>query len=245
MGFGVLLFGYFFLYAMPFNSVDCFAHLFGGLLVWRALSLLRQYRAEFALCRYPMLAVIPIDALLVVEWILRVSGNAFAWQETASFWIRSVRDVLLLFFNLLLLFAIRAIAREVELPTLAGKALRNTVIVLFYAGLTVISLICHLAGWTLVTGYLNPTLVLLVLVIWLLMIAHLFSCYKNICAPEDLDMDPPDSPFAFINRFRRKERERNQEIYDNAKARAEKDLIRRMEKKKERDAKRAERKHGK
>ena len=241
MGFGILLFGYFFLYAIPYGSVDCLTQLFGLILTFWALGKLREYRAEFSLCRIPLAVVLPIDLFLIAEWIVRLTGNGGGVWETAAFWLRSARDLLLLIFNLLLLYAIRAIAKEVELPELAGKAVRNAVMFLFYLALMAVTVICHLAGWTIVTGYLNPTLVLLVLVLWLVMLVHLFSCYKNICAPEDLDMTPGESTFKLFGHFRRRERERSQEIYDAAKARGEADLARRMEKKKQRDAEKAQR----
>jgi hypothetical protein len=109
-----------------------------------------------------------------------------------------VADILITFaFNVCLLFAIRAIAKDTLSDKIYFAATRNTV---FFGILLVLQLIACLPFK--LTRNLNILAIILSLVLSLLNLALLFRCYAQICDASDVDMERKPSKFGFVNRYR-------------------------------------------
>ena len=231
MGFGRLLIGFVLLYVMPFNSLDCYLKLLGAVLVLGGLYGLRQYRAEFGVSLFAAWPIALINLYLTVSWTLRYCGVGEALPEQLDRVLRNLREGLSYVLVFLLLWAIRAIARELELQTIATVAVRDAAITALYLLLLGVQFVLKYSGGETVASYMNLPLLGMWLVWWLLIFFLLLRCYKNICAPEDAEMEGKPSIFGFVNRIRAKTKERNEAVYQGAKAYSEKKLVERMEEK--------------
>ena len=90
-----------------------------------------------------------------------------------------------------LLFGIRALAQEVELPKIARKVKRNCILTILYYVLTLIGIMTGYAGLTErfpYLMYLNPLLALFG-VLWIVLnTIQIYSCYMWICLPGQEDI---------------------------------------------------------
>jgi protein-S-isoprenylcysteine O-methyltransferase Ste14 len=135
-----------------------------------------------------------------------------------------------LFFQSAMLYAIRAIAKETEVRTISDHAIRNFVFLCMYC-------VAYAVGLFLPEEALRARSVtsgivwILYLAVILLNLLLIFSAYRWICDEDDVEMEQKPSRFAFVNRFREKNEEKNR------KASAEYEAYR-LEKKAKRERKR-------
>lgn len=233
MGFGYLLIGYlitFVLYitvnALGFGGI---ALLVGYGVMFYALDMLTRYQREFAYAKWVQL---PLAVTALYSLTTSLSELLFIElpivTPQVSFVFEWITFLLMVFFNIALLYGIRVLAREVGLPHMAVKALRNAFFVGLYAVLMLIAKLPILPDG--IKAYLTPPIVMLN-VVWVVMnLLLLISCAKNICPAGDEDQPPKRSRIEWINRIGDTYEKNRQKAIDSTTREAEEVLRRRQEK---------------
>ena len=234
MGFGYLFIGYLitFVIYMTVNSLG-----FGG------LALLIGYGVMFLglwhLCLYNHVFIyakwlqIPLLVTAVYD-LFRSLDTLFLWNlgffgETVKGIFEWITFILLITFNVAMLYGIRVLARDVGLSHISVKAVRNTVFVFLYAFLSLISKLPFLQTEA-IQQYLTLPIILVDLVWIVLNLLLLISCAKNICPAGDEDMPAKRSRFEWINRVGDTYERNRQKAIDDTRREAEEALRRRQEK---------------
>ena len=197
MGFGILLLGYPLILSVTLHSMGFCFEILGYLIMFRALSVLSEYGKYFRYAKYAVSALIPLGAFSLIL-------QSFSWfgapelYDTVSSAVSVPYSILLavglLVFHMLLLLAVKTIAREVDLPKLVTEASRNMIVTWLYFGAAVISCFLNVPAVTDVLPYYKLLgYVSLFGVIWILLNAKMiFVCYMRICLPGDEDMPVGD-----------------------------------------------------
>ncbi len=232
MGFGPLLVGYIFAYAVTVGLGNyLFAGmLIGGFVMFLGLSELRKYCPTFLyaivadilliLCSFYETAVW-IDGMFLLEsWIgSEAVLRAFDWAELA----------INLIFNISMLYGIADLSRRVEYPETRQKAYRNMVFVGVFNVFQLMMLIPNTV-FDRDKGFFM-TLLMIVQLIYAFFNAFLiFKCYAMICPEGEEDMHRKPSRFAFVNKMREKQDEREQRAIESTKEYFEKKLEKRNQK---------------
>lgn len=199
MGFGLLVIGYIMLFSFPICGIDVFPDLLGYILMWAGLRKLSPYHKNFCAAKYIAAALIPFGAVTLAVQVVSCLNTLGYVGGTAVEWILHVLlpalELLLAFlifvYHYYLLFGIRALAQEVELPKIARKVLRNWILTILYYTLTFAAI---LTGYTSLSEtfpylvYLNP-IVALFGILWIVLnTVQLYSCYMWICLPGQEDI---------------------------------------------------------
>ena len=229
MGFGILLIGYFFLFNITYFTLT---DILAAVLMLLALSSLSRFNK-------PMKWAYITDGVFCVISFLEFlfeAGRMFSLADTgmALSIITPVRYLTLAVFNVFLLLGIRSLATEVGLEKLANQCAFTlsfpTLVYLLSALLEVAPLFSSAS--TDLTQYVALLVLLLTVVSVILVLLRIWNAYMRICMPEDVDMEVKPSRFAFINRFREKQAQREQQTQEElARIRAQR-VKRRMEKQK-------------
>ena len=205
MGFGILFVGYLITYLMSLNPLGPVFHILGYAVMALGLSRLNRYHTSFF---YATVASIALLISSLVGGILLLAGYLYdnlilsvcLYPPIVQAVLEILNAVLIFLFHALLLWSIRAMAHETELPKLGISAIRNFVFIcLSY----LINLTVRLPMWdNEMKSYFNLAYVLLQLSWILLDLWLLYSCYAKICDENDGEMQRKASRFAFVNRFR-------------------------------------------
>ena len=233
MGFGYLFIGYlitFVLYltvnGLGFGGV---ALLLGYGVMFYALNTLTLYHRAFAYAKwvqlplavtalYSLLSSLSKQLLLNLSIVTPIADLVFEW----------ITFLLMVFFNLALLYGIRMLAREVELMHIAVKAVRNSFFVGLYAVLMLVAKLPLLPDRA--KAYLTLPVIMLDVVWVVLNLLLLVSCAKNICPAGDEDQPPKRSRIEWINRIGDTYEKNRQRAIDSTTREAEEVLRRRQEK---------------
>ncbi len=241
MGFGYLLIGYLVTFLLHL-TVDAlgfggFALLLGYGLMFYGLSELNRYQKAFAAARW-----------LLVPLLISAAYEALANLDALFLWklpivnptVNTVYDwtvfVLLFLFNISMLYGIRAIAKDVELPRVEIAAIRNAIFVFIYV-------VLHLVGnlpipnLEAIRNYLTLPL-LLVQFAWILCnLFLLLSCNKNICPASDVEQTPKRYRWDVLNKIGDTYEANRQRSIERTTREVEEKLRRRKEKREEKKIK--------
>ena len=217
MGFGVLLIGYFTASVMSFNIFGAFFKLAGYAIALKGIKKLSQYNKSFGILLLSALSMIAISlccsAANLSDFLFT---NLITPQRFIPIWLSNaftyVRYALELIFNVLLCLCVASISRETEAPKLVYISIRNLVIYCVYFVLQVICWVPAEAVRSFLLATALPVWVLILnLLIVILNVLMLFSCYTKICDEDDLEMKQKPSRFEFINKMREEREEREKE----------------------------------
>ncbi len=214
MGFGLLFIGYFVSTLMSNHAYGWATQIIGFYLIFRAIGKLWDYKHSFMRCLVPLVLMTLCQAITGFRHLFAEipTTNIVA---TLNFFeldslINTVFVTLLMIFHFLLLSSIRELALDVEDDLVVKLVRQNFYIVGAYFFL-------NITAAFLPKGDGVPVLTLisvLASLIYPLFVLHLlYRCYARICAPEDKDMEPKPSRFAFINK-RREMRKKSDENMD-------------------------------
>ena len=232
MGFGYLLIGYLitFVIYITVNSLGIggLALLLGYGVMFYALNTLTLYQRAFIYAKWVQvpLAVTALYSIaeslaeLLFIKIPMVTPTTAAVMDWITF-------LLMVFFNVAMLYGIRVLAQEVGLKHIALKAVRNTVFVGLYAVLMLVAKLPLLSEGA--KAYLTLPIVMLDVVWVVLNLLLLVSCAKNICPAGDEDQPPKRSRFAWVNRIGDTYEKNRQKAIDSTTREAEEVLRRRRE----------------
>lgn len=219
MGFGPLLIGYFTQYVI---SLGMGPFAFAGMLVGFSLMLwaiweLKEYCPTFI---YSLVAVILLLVCAVYE--------AAAYFDTAlllnigianpniMFVFDCVEFGLNMVFNFTLLFAIADLSRRVDYLKTRDMAFSNMV---FAAGFNIFQLIILIPGIIPDSekGFFQTLLIFAQLLYAILNAILIFRCYAMICPEGEEDMPRKPSRFAFINKLRAMQDEKDEKAIQRTK----------------------------
>ncbi|MBQ9760452.1 MAG: hypothetical protein IJW16_03780 [Clostridia bacterium] len=235
MGFGYLFIGYLITFVL-FLTVQAFgvgglALLVGYGTMMLGLFELTRFNRAFAWAKW-------LCVPLLVTSLYRLTtdlGTMFLWDSwilggitaTVVAWVQFALTVA---FNLAVLYGVRAIALEVELRSIATRAVRNAVFVLLYALVYLFANLVFADNQT-ARGYLLFSVMLTQVVYILLNLILLIGCTKNICAEGEEDVPRKPHRWGFLNKLDRAYDETRQKNIDSARAAGEALAERRRNKK--------------
>lgn len=211
MGFGILLIGYFFLINITYFTLT---DLLSAVLMLLALSSLSRFNK-------------PLKWAFITDGIFTIVAlSEFAFEVLSMFSLANtapllsicmpVRYITLGVFNVFLLLGIRSLALEVGLEKLANKCTLSlslpTLTYLLSALLEAKPLFSAMPPA--LTQYMALLVLILTLVSVIVVLLRIHNAYMRICMPEDVDMEVKPSRFAFVNRFREKQAQRDAETQE-------------------------------
>ena len=217
MGFGILFIGYFIAFLMSLHKYGFLCRIIGYYLIFLSLQKLSEYKTTLSRAVIPLL-VMTLCGVYDAGAMISESVFATPFPEVFSYAVDVLEIVSSYVFHVLLLKGIICLGEDTEQPKVCSFARWNLVAVTSYCILNAILMVMQafapfgdpfaqsfasvLARITLLAGILYP-IVMLVLI---------HSCYAQICAPEDLDMEPKPSRFAFINKSRKLSAEKDKQM---------------------------------
>ncbi len=235
MGFGYLLIGYLITFVL-YLSVQTLG--FGGLalllgygMMLMGLWELTRFHRAFAPAKWlliPLLLTACYDLLgSLSEWFL---WSLPIFSESVTGVMDWIVFLLMIVYNLAMLYGIRMLSAKLELKAMEVAALRNSVFVLLYA---VLYLVANLSIEAIasVRGYFAIALVMVNLVWVIFNLVLLLSCNKNICRAGDEEQPGHRSRFELLNKLNDAYERTRQRTEENAKSDTEYYLRRRQEKK--------------
>lgn len=246
MGFGYLLIGYlitFVLYmtvsSLGFGGVALFV---GAAVMLYGLWSLNRYHSAFSYAKWisvPLLAVAFYDMLNSLDsfftWNLPIFG------ETVDSILNWAIFMLLILFNISMLYGIRMISQDLGILHMATAAVRNSFFVALYA---ILYLVAKLPLETIrsIESYLALPVVLTNLIWIFFNLFLLLSCNKNICRAGDEEQPAKPSRIGWLNRMNETYERNRQNAIDKTTREAEEVLRRRKEKREQKKIKHKKRK---
>ena len=233
MGFGYLFIGYLLSFVIYITAqgihIGGLMLLLGYGVMFYALSVLCRYQKAFLWAKW-LLAPL---ALTAVYSQLASFGDLFLWKlpfVTATVHIAFdwATFLLLVCFNFALLYGIRMLATDVELPHIATKAVRNMLFVALYALLYVVAKLPFVSETA--AQYLTLATILCDIVWIVCNLLLIISCAKNICPAGDEDQPAKPYRIGWLNRIGEAYSRNRQKAIDDTTKEAEEYLRRRKEK---------------
>ena len=224
MGFGTLFIGVFLLLNLSFFG---FTDLLSGVIMLLAFYKLRGVNTYFKTAIYPTVAFCLIGLTELTQEILYLFGRGF---DDFITYLHPMRFLLLGAIFVILHYAIRDVAKEVEVDKTAKRAKFCAVMsyptFTLYAIQKIFSLFFEDQPLPLVIAEAVALLSLLVLLV--ITLITVYSAYMNICMPEDQNKEYVEKPsrFEFVNRFRKRQEEKNREYAEYKLSRMKKRLDR-------------------
>ncbi len=242
MGFGYLLLGYLISHVLHLTVAGLgfggAAQLVGYAVMYLGLRELTRYQDAF---RWSSLLLLPLSLCGLYSTVAALD-ELFLWQlplfaEATGNAVELAAFICTAVFDLALLYAIRMIAREVELSSMTVSAVRNMIVVMAHTILMLIGNLSKLIPES-VISVLGLFAVLLNISRVILNLLLLLACNKNICRKGDEEVKPKPSRLKWINRMQDSYERKKQETADSNRAYAEELVRRRQERRKNRQNRR-------
>lgn len=197
MGFGILFIGYAITFGSAFFSMYFFADIVGCLVMIVSLVMLMQYQRSF---KYSAMAAGVLIMIYAAAAAMRMMGYGSAGDgveaalmgEQIYVWVQYAVSVTALLFDLLLLMSIARLAREVDLPEIAGRCRVWLIVLGVYFALWIFFSTLQeqiLAASVRVYNVLGSGLNLFHAVWLVMMVVILLSCLKWIAPAEVVEAE--------------------------------------------------------
>ena len=216
MGFGLLFIGFFVAFLMSVNNYGFIFEIVGYAIMLSAIGKLAEYKHSLSRSILPLFLMALCSAFNGLGKLCEVMSLDIALFSQSSYFVASILSAIFtIVFLALLLLSVREITLDVEEPELARQAVSSlaAAIFAFLLELSVAilgSFPAISASHPFVIFALASTLIRILYPIGILI--FFYRCYSTICAPEDLDMTPRPSRFAFVNRWRERQALREKEV---------------------------------
>ncbi len=213
MGFGTLFIGYFIAFLMSFHKFGFACQIVGFYVIFCALQKLVEYKKCLTKAIFPLL-IMTLCSIYDAGAMISETFLALPFPQAVNY----IADILFIsasfFFHMFLLRGIISLGEDTELPKISAKARWDLVFVTFYLLLNVVLTILSFIALKIdilaeVTRIMAPIAALISIMLPICILFTVHSCYMNICAPEDVDMQPKPSRFAFINKSRKMSEEKD------------------------------------
>ena len=200
MGFGTLFIGYFLLLNVTYYA---FTDLVAALIMALGLARLSTVNGHFRIALYISLG---FSALGLAEFVLELIRMLGGGSGTI-FFVPILRSAVILALTVFMLFGIRDVATEVELPALATRAKRMIpTAALIYAAAMILNTPSLFSGVEpLVVAAVSAIVLIATLLLIIYNLVSIYSAYMRICMPSDKEQTEKPSRFGFINKFREHE----------------------------------------
>lgn len=205
MGFGLLFIGYMFTldYSLQKVVFDLLPDVLGYLIMFSAMCKLAPYNKGFG---YAKVLLLPLIALGGVTAAFEVAGVIGYTPGSIIVDIVKTCSMLSKFFmfayTVALTMGIRDIARETDLPKVVFRAIRNMAMSSLYYVAYIAFDFMPISGAK--AQMVNAIIYSFGVIVILLNLLLIFSCYMRICLEGDEDMPAKPSRFAIINRMNAK-----------------------------------------
>ncbi|MBQ9131950.1 MAG: hypothetical protein IJX62_05725 [Clostridia bacterium] len=199
MGFGYLLIGYLVTFVLHVTTqalgLGPLGLLVGYGVMYMGLSKLNPFQRAFSIARWTLIPLTCVSLCHLAVAFADVFLLDLPFRAPILLAVEWSNFALLIFFNMSMLYGIRMIARDVELPRIATAAVRNTLFVGAYA-------ILYLLGQS---PALEPYLVLpavLTQIVWVACNLFLIlTCAKDICPEGEEEITPKRYRWEFLNKI--------------------------------------------
>ncbi len=209
MGFGYVLLGYLISLNFVYQQLTMLP---ATLLILLGMLKLGQYNRPLREALYLLCPTAAVAAVSFVYEVGRMFGliSQTGW-ERANGVLSPLTLALYLLFTLRLLSGIVELSKETELPELVFRARRNTVLTIITYALYVFLELPITAAWY-ASFAMHAALPALLFHFITMMLNSLliFSCYRLICLPEDVDMPRGKTGIAFLDKLNDKLDEREE-----------------------------------
>ncbi len=217
MGYGLLFIGYAIAFLMSFNSFGFLFRMMGGLLMVCGLKKLCQFETKYNFS-YVSAWCLCVSAL--AEGIVFIASDHTVLPENLQGYVTLVFYFFAIPFHAVFYSATVSLAKEVGLDKIAVKSARNGVFAVLVVLLALLSFTAHSFGWGILNYLFGATMIGLLLLA-VLNLFLLYSCYKNICEEGDEDNLSKPSRIPFLNKLFEASEKRQNEIYEKTKSYAE------------------------
>lgn len=227
MGFGLLFVGYFVSYVMSYVFIP---KLLGCIIMLAGVLKLSEYELEFKKS-IPVLGAMSVtSAYMMVRSLLDYFGIVSpVFGEIAANIVSLADEILGVLFHVLLLLAIKKIAKDTGLDNLCYKAVRNLLIV-FVAEISWLSVsLIPDTEFKKILFWIAFGLKVIWIVINLIL---LVSCYRMICDESDVDMPDREVNIPIIKHMEKTMQKRDKNAFDSGKLLNEKRWTKKQSKKK-------------
>ena len=193
---------------MTINTFGTLIRVIGyGVILWSVLRL-RQYHRSFHWMGIGTVLMLLFSIILacsdIAEWI-----DKPLFTEQTRVILTYVEQGVLFVFQTLMLYSIRAIAKETEVSKIANNAVRNFVFVCLYVVVYLVRFL-PIESVQACAGELTWIAWILFLVWQILNLILIGSCYMRICDESDQEMVKKPSRFRIVNKFRAENERRMQ-----------------------------------
>ena len=232
MGFGYVFIGYLTAFLLENTvkglGVSGAASLIGYMAMFMGLLTLSLYHGDFKGAKWsliPLMITSAYNLLISLSELLAFEVGGLG-SETVKTCFQWGEFLLIMFFQIALLYGIRMISESVGLKLITIKATRNSLFVGLYA-------VAYVASQMMAEGdavqYLALSMTVLQLVYMVLNLLLLANCAKDICPAGEEDQPIKRSRFALINKIGDAYERNQQRAVENTMREAEEKLRKRQE----------------
>ena len=195
MGFGVLFFGYFVMFAFSLSTMYFFADIIGSVITAYAFTKIAQYNRYYNTATVFALLFLLFSAVKAADLMFDIYPDGYI-----SLAVNMLRLVSAAVMHIFMFLGARGIALGAGAAKLPKNAERNMVMtLLYYASYAVITNIT--INDEVLDAYLNMMLLLYFLVCFILNLVFIYRCYA-VLAPADEDItERKPSRFKLINKI--------------------------------------------
>ena len=195
MGFGILFFGYFVMFAFSLSSMYFFADIIGAVITAYAFTKIAQYNRYYNTATVFALLFLLFSAVKAADLMFDIYPDGYI-----SLAVNMLRLAAAAVMHIFMFLGARGIALGAGAAKLPKNAERNMVMtLLYYASYAVITNIT--INDEVLDGYLDMMLLLYFLVCFILNLVFIYRCYA-VLAPADEDItERKPSRFKLINKI--------------------------------------------
>lgn len=213
MGFGLLFIGYFIAFLMSFHRFGWIFRIVGFYIIFLALGKLSEYKRSMKKCLMPLLLMTLCEVYTGIFSMGNLIDPDISSPVVITSLVGAAFEAMRLIFHIFLFLAIRQLSSDVGDRSIEALAQSSIFIAVLYTVCNTVITILK-SGFEITNRYLIIFISLFSILFPLLVLYVLFRCYAGICAPEDADMKPKPSRFAFINKSRELSEKKDREMQD-------------------------------
>jgi hypothetical protein len=208
MGFGILLTGYFLILNLTYYGAT---DLISGIVMMMAFYKLRTVNKYFSFGVLPSALFALVGVPELVELAAKLFGKDLSYILTYT---AAARYLIICIISILMMKGIHKVSEEVEVYKTAKNA-RNVqpFIYLVFGGMMILELPITFGDEVKWIAPVGLIFLLGCFALTLYNLSIIYSAYRWICMPEDVDNDAPDKPsrFGIVNSFRERQERKNRE----------------------------------
>ncbi len=201
MGFGILFFGYFVMFAFSFSSTYFFADIIGAFVCLYAFAKLSEYNGYFKYAMAGTLAFMLFSAVNAASMMFHLyeSGGNVSAAVTV------LKTCAACIVHVMMFLGCRGISMNADSVKLQKNAERNLMVsMIYYAAYFIIAAVGFFAGESEILGYIS----MFVSVYWLVCVIQnmvlLYRCFGILAPAEEDESEIRQSRFGFINKINAK-----------------------------------------